>query len=197
MTLRGLLNSEEFLELNDDVRVVVDEVDVMMSTRPPNVSLVAVEGDRELWRTVLPDFAPDITSAEVDNHTVDYRAAGWESGQLLVVAGEDRAYLIGYVDGRVKRELPLGATGISTVDFVGIVELRHGSLLAVASAKVVWLVNGQAEIVGEFRYQGPVDSVRAGQPNELVVAFYDVENASWPVVDHVINLDDLGGAARA
>ncbi|WP_189257920.1 hypothetical protein [Lentzea flava] len=177
--------------MTGDVRVAVDEVDVIMSTRPPNVVLAAVEGDRALWRTVLPDFASDITSAAVDNHTVDYRAAGWDTGRLLVVAGEDRACLIGYGDGEVKRELSLGATGISTVDFVGIVELPRASLLAIASAKVVWVVDVRADVVGEFRYQGPVQAIREGRRGELVISFYDVENASWPVVDQVIEPGDL------
>ena len=178
--MRGLLNSAEFVELPDHIQVEIDEVH---ETRPPGISVVASRFGDELWRTVLPGFAPDVASAAVDINTVDYRLAPF--GELLVIAGEERAYLI--ADGAVRRELLMGSTGrASALDFLSVFELRSAPLLVIASAKVVWVVDRNAQVRTEFRYEGLVHSVREGAPGEVVVSYYDRENPSLPVVDYVL-----------
>lgn len=180
--MRGLLNSAEFVELPSQIRVEIGEV---VETRPPGISLVAICSGDEIWRTVLPGFAPDVASAAVDINTVDYRITPF--GQLLAIAGEERAYLIGTADGAVRRELPMGSTGrASSLDFLSVFALRSAPLLVIASAKVVWLVDREAEPRTEFRYEGLVQSVREGASGEVVASVYDVTNPSLPVVDYVL-----------
>lgn len=185
--MRGLLNSADFLDLPDGTRVEIDDVHVVMSTRPPDLEMVARHDGDVLWRAQLSEFDPDVTSAAVDINTVDYKAVYWQAGGYLVVAGETRAYLVRALDGQKCAELEIMMTGVSSVDFLEVVELSQLPLVAVGCPKVVWLVDDHARVVGENRFAGPITAVREGRPGELVITVYDVENDSLPEVDHVID----------
>ena len=185
--MRGLVNSAEFFDLPDGTRVEIGDVHVASSTRPPDVEIVARHGDDVVWRADLPGFDPDVTSAAVDINTVDYKAVHWRAGGYLVVAGETRAHLIRVVDGQKRAELELAMTGVSTVDFLAVVELSGLPLVAICCPKVVWLVDDHARVVGEHRFAGPITAVRERLPGELAVTVHDVENDSLPEVDHVID----------
>lgn len=75
------------------------------------------------------------------------------------------------------------AVDINTVDYR---IAPFAQLLVIASAAVVWLVDRDAEVHAEFRYEGLVHSVREGAPGEVVASVYDVTNPSLPVVDYVL-----------
>ncbi|MFI9010966.1 hypothetical protein ACIGNX_27385 [Actinosynnema sp. NPDC053489] len=61
-----MLNSTEFLVLPDGTRVEIDDVHVVMSTRPPDLEVVARHDDDVLWRGSRPHRSPTRTPADVE-----------------------------------------------------------------------------------------------------------------------------------
>lgn len=190
VSVRRLLNSQEFLELSGGARVAVEDVHFTMSTHPPDITLVARRDGEALWQARLAAFEPDHSSGVTDVDSVDYRALYWEAARLVVVAGDEQAYLLDAQDGSVRRELRLGSRA-SSFDFVAAFVLRGVPMAVIACSKVVRVVDLAAEVVGEHWFRGPVTAVREGRPGELVISYYDVDTAEVPLVDWVVDLKSV------
>lgn len=140
-----------------------------------------------MWRTLLTDVEPDPTTAASDINTVDYRAFEWPVANLVVVAGEVQACLLHGADGVVRKVLRLGVTGVSSLDFIEIRELRDSELLAIVTPKVAWFVDVAGDVKGPFEFGAPIESVLLNDRGEVVLRVYDVGDPAFPVVEYVLD----------
>lgn len=183
--MRGTLNAEEAMRLAGDVRVEV-EVDVLGSTLPVDVTVRAVTGTEEVWRTELPAFDPD--DSVVAGH--DYRGAHWDAARMVILGGRDEAYLLDARDGAVLRALRLGSRSMS-LDFVSVFVPAGAAAAVIACSKVVWVVDAGGEVVFEFPSAGPCDVPVEVAPGQLLIRYLDVELPEAPWVDRVVDLRAL------
>lgn len=184
--MRGTLNAEVTFPLHSGAEVAIDGVELDAAGRVASLDFIAEQGGVELWRTLLSGMEPDSTTMASDINTVDYKVFEWPVANLVVVAGEAQACLLRSADGVVQRVLRLGMTGVSSLDFIEIRELRDSELLVIVTSKVAWLVGPTGVAKGPYEFGAPIESVLLNDKGEVVLRVYDVGDPALPIVEYVL-----------
>ncbi|HEY8526725.1 MAG TPA: hypothetical protein VIL48_17275 [Acidimicrobiales bacterium] len=181
--MKGLINGAEAWETPGGLLRLTDVAEDGRSA-----VLELTDGDAVVWETPLAGLSSDPLSPAADVAHLDLRAAVWPGGGAVVLAGGDRAWVVGLGDGRVRRDLALEFTDKESLDVLELVAVPDSPVFVVVSTRRVWVL-GYPGPDDALRYEsdGPITAFDGWDGGVLRVCEYDVLDPELPVVERAVD----------
>lgn len=182
--MRGLLNGAETLETPRGTVTVTD-----VAEHGRSATLALARDGVPVWQTTVHGVGSDPLSFVADVARLDLRAAVWEAGEALVVAGGDRVLVVGLADGAVRRELALAFIDKESLDVLQLVAVPDTGVFLVVSTRRVWVLGFPAvDDARAYESEGPITGLKGWDAGVLRVDEYDVADPTLPTVERAVDL---------
>jgi hypothetical protein len=176
--MRGTLNGEEELRVDDEITVAISDVREPERDEPPIFRLRVSRHDVVVGEVEVQGLSPDPVRRHAEPAVCDYCARAWKGALLLL--GGDSLLVVDVSRCVIASRSPVRFIGKASLDFCEFVESAAGETVLAVSTFVLVALDARARTTWSFELPGPVSHIGAPDALGVTLRYYDTSDPALP-----------------